>query len=253
MPALFAVFLAVVIPTLAYLFRRSAESKTPAPLPDGGSVPASRSERQNALRAGIQAAGIVREGWLRFLETTSDRETGHTFNPRAFNDSGKEAAAAKASAQKTGVVGGVDFNDGRWGFGSKGLFQHLGPVVAVESSDTDRDGSRLRFPRSMVHPDMAFDPGVSIAAAFDFARGLMGWSQFRGTWASLAVGWGNPSRMDDAAAIAESGKALEDRAAKLGWPRGWVNEQVDALPNRTAQENATLAEAANFAYKGASL
>lgn len=222
-----------------------ADASEPTPV-DGGVVP-STSERQAALRRAIVAAGIVSEGWLRLLEVIAKHESD--FNPRAYNRTDKERAAAAALAERLGTVSGIDFRDGSWDFGSKGLFQMLGAVVAVEGADSDRDGTRLRFPKRLTHPDMAFDPGIAVAAAFDFARGLMGWNNFAGTWASLLVGWKDPSKMGSAAALVAAIKSWEDLAAKLGWPRGWAGQQVDPLPNRTASENATLAEAANFRYK----
>lgn len=209
-----------------------------------------KGERQAALRRGIVAAGGIGDDWLRFLEQTCDRETGGRFIPNAHNSSTKEKAASAKVAERTGKVEGIQFNKSAWKQGSKGLFQFLGPVVAVESSDTDGDNSRLRFPKSAINPNMGYDPGIAIAGALDYANGLMHWNNFEGSWASLNVGWGNPSKMGNADSIRKSAYKLEARAAKLGWPKGWAYDQVPELPDRTALENLALARAAKTAYYG---
>ncbi len=96
---------------------------------------------------------------------------------------------------------------------------------------------------------MAFDPGISVATAFDFARGLTRFPNYAGTWASLRVGWGLPAKMGDPVYLESRGKAMEDRAAKLGWARGWVNKKPTPLPKRTPEELATLADAARVAWE----
>jgi hypothetical protein len=176
---------------------------------------------------------------MRFLETTAYRES--EFNPRALNSSSGEKAASDSLNDKFGVISGINFGSSAWEFGSKGLFQFLGVVVALRSGT-------LRFPASMTNPDMAYDPGVAIAAAVDYARGLMKWDGFTGTWASLNVGWGIPSKMDDPAKLAASVKSMEDRAAKLGWARGWGGDRVPTVRDQSQNELAALAQTAKLYY-----
>jgi hypothetical protein len=201
--------------------------------------PKTTSAKQAALRRAIVASGTYDDGWMRFFELTAQRESN--FSATAWNKSSGEKKASADLGDRVGTVGGVNFASSSWAFGSKGLFQFLGAVVAVGSNG-------LKFPKSMTHPDMGFDPGVATARAFEFARGLMNWSSYRGTWASLAVGWGNPSKMDDAAKIKASAKSIEDRAAKLGWARGWSDEAPPKLPTRDATQMKVFAEAAKAAY-----
>jgi hypothetical protein len=198
------------------------------------------TERRRKMRCAFSATGLG-DDWLRFFEQTAKRESD--FSPRAWNKSSGERAASVRLNERVGVVDGIDFASGAWGFGSKGLFQFLGAVVAVR-------GGQLRFPREWTNPNMGFDPGTSMAAALDYATGLMGWQSFAGTWASLSVGWGNPSKMGNASSLASAAKKMEDRAAKLGWPRGWAGQRVPAVRRLTQSEIASLAHTATSYWEG---
>lgn len=208
--------------------------------PKGGDV-APASERQKRFRCAFAATGLG-DDWLRFLEQTAQRESA--FNPRALNKTSGEVAASRTTAERNkDTLAKYGFSVSEWSFGSKGLFQFLGPTVALSRGS-------LRFPASMTNPDMGYDPGIALAAALDYARGLMGWDNFAGTWASLNVGWGNPSKMGDAASLASSAKKLEDRAAKLGWKRGWAKEKVPTIRDQSQSEMKALAATARSFYEG---
>jgi hypothetical protein len=215
------------------------EKSKPRPRPVEGK-PMSRSDRQRIFRCAFSATGLG-DDWMRFLEQTAKRESN--FNPDAHNKTQAEVDASKRMVDRLNGRGTRDWSG--WGFGSKGWFQFLGPVVALR-------GGKLRFPKAQTHPDMGFDRGVSMAAALDYAGGLMKWGNFAGSWASLSVGWGNPSKMGNAAAIASAAQKMEDRAAQLGWPRGWAMEQASSPGSRSQSQMAALAKAADFAAQGCS-
>ena len=87
-----------------------------------------------------------------------------------------------------------------------------------------------------------------MAAAISYARGLMGWKNFAGTWLSLDIGWDNPSDMDNPERLGPARiKKMEDRAAELGWARGWATNYVTKPPSRTRAEYQAMAEAAQRA------
>lgn len=201
--------------------------------------PAPLSTRQKRFRCAFAATGLG-DDFLRFLEQTAYRES--KFKPTALNSTPGEMAAADHINDKFGWIDGIDFGSSKWEFGSRGMFQFLGVVVALR-------GGQLRFPASMTNPKMAYDPGISMAAALDFINGLMGWSNFAGTWASLNVGWGNPSKMGNASSISKSAKKMEDRAAKLGWARGWANKPVPTVRRLSQNEMAALAKTAKAYYE----
>lgn len=203
-----------------------------------GKLPMDQARRK--LRCAIAAAGMG-DDWLRFLETTAKRESN--FNHEAWNDSPGEVKASQRAVDRTRErleeLGGPPDD---WAYGSKGLFQFLGPYVILKSKG-------FRFPVEIANPEMAMDPGVSVAAAFDFARGLMQFPNYNGTWASLRVGWGLPAKMGDPKYLESRGRAMEDRAAKLGWKRGWINERPTPLPKRNPDEMLVLSDAASTAWE----
>lgn len=203
-----------------------------------GGVPEPQSKRQKRFRCAFAATGLG-DDWMRFFEQTAYRES--KFRRTALNSSPGEVAAADKINDKFGYIDGINFGSSKWEFGSKGLFQFLGVVVALK-------GGRLRFPVSMTNPNMAYNPGISMAAALSYAGGLMGWNNFEGSWASLNVGWGNPSKMGNKSAIATSARKMEDRAAQLGWARGWSRQRVTALPALNQNQMAALANTAKAYY-----
>ncbi len=97
---------------------------------------------------------------------------------------------------------------------------------------------------------MAYEPGIAIAAAIDFARGLMGWKQFAGTWASLDAGWGMPSKMSDPLRLAKSAARLDRIGKELGFAPGFANEEVPRLPARGQAQLISLAKTAAVMYRG---
>lgn len=216
------------IPLLAASKPAAHPGKRPAPL----------GTRQKRFRCAFAATGLD-DQWMRFFEQTAKRESN--FRPRALNSTPKEVAASDRMNDNAGVIEGINFSSHRWEFGSKGLFQFLGVVVALR-------GGKLRFPRSFTNVNMGYNPGIAMAAAVDYARGLTRWNNFEGSWASLNAGWGWPAKMGDPARIANSARKMEDRAAKLGWARGWARQKVPALRDQTQNELAALANAAKAYY-----
>lgn len=197
-------------------------------------------DNRKALRCAIATAGLG-DDWLRFLEVTAYRES--KFNPAAWNDSpGETKASQRAVDRLRDRLDELPIDPDAWAYGSKGLFQFLGPYVIAKSKG-------WRFPEAMADPDMAFDPGTSVAAAFDFARGLMRFPNFADSWASLRVGWGLPAKMGDPKYLESRGRAMEDRAAKLGWARGWVHKKPVLPPKRTPEEMADFAAVATAAWE----
>ncbi len=186
---------------------------------------------------------------MRFLETTSARETGGTFKVDAWNQSKSEvAASARAVAKRRDDMERIGLQPSAWVFGSKGLFQFLGPFVAIKGSS---QWMRLRFPIEISGPDMAWKPGIAVAAAYDFARGLAhNVKNGPATWAHLRAGWGSLAQMHDADRRNAVAEKMEARAARLGWPKGWIHEPISVPPKRTPEQMAVLAEAAETAYWG---
>lgn len=209
---------------------------------DGGPMPP-KSDKQRQLRCAL-ATAVLTDDWLRFFDQTAHRES--RFNTRAANRSASEAAAARRGAERwPELVAASGYPLDAWSFGSGGWFGFLPSSALIEGKR-----KTFRFPLDFVRevgPNGVFDPGVGVASAIAYARGLTQWPNFQGSWASLNVGWGNPSRMGQPDAIAESARKLEDRAAKLGWPRGWAMDKVPALPARSAREYEALARAAKRA------
>jgi hypothetical protein len=212
-------------------------------LVDGGPMPAPTSGGQKRLRCALAVAGLD-DAWLRFFEQTAHRES--RFSTRAANRSTGEAAAALRVADRwRDLIATAGFPFESWTFGSGGWFGFLPGSALI-------DGSRksFRFPLDYVRevgPNGVFQMGTSVASALAYAKGLSRWPNFQGSWASLNVGWGNPSKMGNAASIAESARKLEDRAAKLGWPRGWAMQPISALPSRTPSQYEAVARAAQRA------
>lgn len=173
------------------------------------------------------------------------RESG--FRPRAWNKSAAEKHYALQVAKRNeDRLDALGYSPYQWGFGSKGLFQILGPIAVLRSTGP-------RFPTAFIEemggPDLEFRPGVAIATAFDLARGLTHWDNFLGTWGSLNAGWGLPARMHDPKRIEKKGKQAEARAEKLGWAPGWIHEPISPIPAwATPDELAEFARAAQWAY-----
>ncbi len=240
--------LAFGAPVAVALIGRAFRPKTPDDQVDAGDeldVPETLSAKRQAFRRAVLSTGVG-EDWLRFLEQVAKRESN--FNPRAMNTSTKEAAAAKRSVDRNRErLEELAMPPDDWAFGSAGLFQFLGPVAALGSTG-------FRFPKGFINargPRMAKDPGVAVATALSFARGLMRWGNYKDAWASLDQGWANPSKMGDAQTLAKRQEKIEDRAAQLGWARGWGMESPSPLPNLSPAELVALAEAATRAYGGA--
>ena len=204
-----------------------------------GGRPAPAGVRQQRFRCAFGATHLG-DDWMRFFEQTARRESN--FRPNALNSTPSEVSASDRMNDNAGVIEGINFSSYKWEFGSRGLFQFLGVVIALR-------GGKLRFSKNITNPRMGYNPGISMAAAVDYARGLMTWNNFEGSWASLNAGWGWPAKMGDAQRIANSAVKMEDRAAKLGWERGWARQQVPTIPSQTRDELDALASVAKMHYE----
>ena len=217
---------------------------------DPVTVPATKNARRQALRRALAVAKIGAD-WLPFFEQTAWRESG--FKPHLMNTSVRESAAAMRSVDRNrGRLDALGFPADEWGFGSAGLFQGLGPVVPLDVVSEGNPQGRYRFPPEFINsrgPLMARDPGVAVAFALDFAAGLMRWGNYKGSFASLNVGWKNPSKMGRASSIASSLASMETRAAGLGWPKGWGMARPSKLPDLSRAQMKALAIAARSAYE----
>ena len=220
-----------------------AEDQLDGAKPDGGPMPAPTTGNRARLRCAVAAAGVD-DAWLRFMEQTAHRES--RFSPRAANTSTGEAAAARRGAGRwRELIATAGYPHAAWEFGSGGWYGFL-----PSSAFIDGRTASFRYPLAFVRevgPNGVHQMGVSVASALAYAKGLTRWPNFKGSWASLNVGWGNPGRMGNPEAIAESARKLEDRAAQLGWPRGWAMDPVTPLPSRSPAELVTLARAAQRA------
>ena len=209
----------------------------------GTAIPPAVKGGRKQLRCAFGATGLG-DDWLRFLETTARRESN--FNNLATNDRASEAASARVSAERRwNALSKYGYSLDDWSFGSGGWFQFL-PAAAVLS------GGGPRFPDAFIKkygPDIVYRMGPSMASAISYARGLIvNWKNFAGTWASLDVGWDNPSQMGNPAKLGPGRiKNMEDRAAKLGWGRGWAHQMVSIPPSRSREEYQAMAEAAQRA------
>lgn len=207
---------------------------------EGKALPETTEKKRMRLRAGLEAAGLSPD-FVRFFEIQAKHESD--FRPRALNKTTAEVAASKRLGERNGTVGGIDFDSPQWTFGSKGLFQFLGANIAIRKG-------KLRFSKERTEPDMAYDPGISIVTAIDYAQGLTGWKQFTGTWASLDQGWGWPGKMDDPEKLAKAAKHLDRFSVKLGYPTGWAHEKVPTMTKRSRVALLALARKAKTAYQG---
>lgn len=202
-----------------------------------------RSERRRKFLCALEVAKLG-DNWARFFDQSVYRETIRSYNPYSHNKTPAEVAASlQAVNRNRDRLATLKWAPNAWAYGSKGLFQFLGPVICIE-------GGGWRFPKQHLDPDMAYRPGVAIAGAIDFANDLMNKATFTGTWASLNVGWGNPSNMNDAAKLAKATVGMDRRSAALGYQTGWGNEVIEFAPGeRTADELWELAQAIDAAYE----
>jgi len=201
-------------------------------------VPVPVGKRRKRFRCAFGATHLS-DDWMRFFEQTARRESN--FRPNALNSTPSEVSASDRMNDNSGVIDGINFSSYKWEFGSRGLFQFLGVVIALR-------GGKLRFSKSITNPKMGYNPGISMAAAVDYARGLMTWNNFEGSWASLNAGWGWPAKMGNADRITNSARKMENRAAELGWARGWARQPVPTIPSQTRSELDALANVARLHY-----
>ena len=251
MPALIAL-MAFGVPILAALAARFLKpaSKEWGKKAIGVRVPATKNARRLALRRAVATAGLD-DAWLRFFEQTAWRES--SFNPNAVNASPKESAAALRSAERNVKrLEVLTFPWEAWGFGSAGLFQFLGPIAALDVASAANPQGKYRFSPEFLNargPRMAKDPGVAVAVAVDYAKGLTRWGNFKGTWASLNIGWGNPSKMGKPGSLVVSRQKMEARASQLGYPPGWADEKISPIGDLSRSQLEALAGAARAAYE----
>ncbi len=209
---------------------------------DGGIVIPPAQGGRAQLQCAFKATGLGPD-WLRFFEQTSKRESG--FNNLIANERGWEPGAARRAAQRNWTekrnLSTLGWSLDAWSFGSGGWF---GQLPANNLGIFTDAFIRERGPRAV------FEMGASLAAAVGYARGIMGWKNFDGTWASLDVGWGNPSKMSDPEKLDGRPKRIEDRAAGLGYARGWALDSPTRPPARTREQWVELAIAAQRAAEG---
>lgn len=221
---------------------------------DSRGRPVPKSELRQRFRQAVEVAKLGDE-WLRFLECTARRESN--FRPGAWNKTPRERARSRQLAEKRrDKLAAIGYSVDDWSFGSRGLFQFLGAVACL---DNGPDGSgdpdpayrfSPEFIESVGGPRMAYDSGVSVAIALDFARGLMRRGAFQGSWASLDAGWGLPKKIGDPVRIAKKVRSMTARGEQLGWDPGWAMDPVTPLPAFTQHELEAIAKAASFAYGG---
>jgi hypothetical protein len=231
------------------LYARRAEAKEDDKKKKGKTVmPASKSDRQAAFRRAVAVAGLG-DDWLRFLEQTARRESNFyttARNPRRGKPPNRETEKSTELARRNRkLLEGLGYPVDDWGFGSGGFFGFMPTTAAIRKG-------RYRFPESALEaygPDLVFDPGMSVAAQLNSSQGLMDWPNYRGSWASLNVGWGNPSKMGNRDSIKVSARKMEDRAAELGWERGWAMEAPSPIGRLSPARMVAIANAANLAYE----
>lgn len=233
---------AAVIPLALILALAAAVTRS-----EGPPVKGDAAERRRRFRCALEVAKLP-DPWIRFFEQWVARETGFTFNPRAWNRSASERRYSARNArrpQNVARLAELGYSPDEWSFGSKGLGQFLGPVAILS-------GTGFRFPKPYIQkhgPDIAFRPGATVAILLDFSRGLMARKEFSGTWESLSAGPGLPASMDNPDRTERTGEAAERRAARLGWSRGWIHDAPPPLPRYSARQLQDIAEAADIAWE----
>lgn len=224
----------------------------------GGSAPPQppSSAGRDELLGMLRRSGATQD-WRTFLDATAHGESrwnsdvglGDASLAPAWARMNRSAGEARASCiaydrqRARGYLEGSGYNRARYCFGSGGYFAML-PANAIAGAFRGTTLERL-------DPYAVFDPRLAVVMAIDYARRLLGWSQFRAnpTWLTLRVGWSNPSLMADPAfrakvrarfakslrAIGVSASFMDRRVSTLGWYPGALS-LYSALTGKQASE-----------------
>lgn len=211
----------------------------------GGGVPGGDSEvRKQAARA------MVHADWGTFLSAVAYHES--RFNPNVgfgrleladvpgwvkLNQTPEKMARNESLAGLKAFDRNVTRADGTPGqlaactydrarYAYSGGWYGILPANGLVSAFRGTDGVCL-------DPWMVFDPWVSTLMAIGFAKGLRGWKSFRRSpqsWLALNRGWKNPSKMDDASAMAKTDERFRKALRAMGVPESFADRKVVALP-----------------------
>lgn len=134
-----------------------------------------------------------------------------------------EASAARKAWERNGVsrgwFDGCGHDPEGYQFGSGGWFG----MIPANGLGVLRKTSMRCLP-----PSAVFDPAASIVMATAFARGLMGWSQFKElpTVANLRVMWGCPGCGGDRSKIASKRSVFEKHARDTGLNSSFLDKKI---------------------------
>lgn len=202
---------------IGLLLAAGAASAGDAGYPTGEPSEHGRAELSDTLAA-LGAHG----GWATFLEAVALRES--RFDGGAENLSRGEAAAAKRaynySIQK-GRLQDSPYGPSSYTWGSGGWYGMFPAYGMAAWEGTDLAGID---PRAALH-----DPVASTIQAFEYARRIMRWAAFNGTWLSLRVGWANPSKMGDEEFVAEVAERFGSDLRAIGAPESFMHRHVDSM------------------------
>lgn len=196
-------------------------------------LPPTMYENQQLIRDMAEAAGLD-PTWAMFLEATAKNESGFKIlvglgKPELFPEwaqpnlnaskrvqDNEAAAAARAYERNQARLSKCPFPKSRYAFGSGGLFAML-PANAILNAFKNTE-------LECMDPWEIFDPVVSFVCAISFAQGLMNWKGYKANpvLGNLRVGWGNPSKMGDPAAMEKSRtktRGFASRLEELGYGR----------------------------------
>ncbi len=225
--------------------------KPPArPKPDGTSgdddatlvSPEPLTADQLSLRYLLEAAGLE-PSWVMFFEAVALNESrfnsltgrGDPLLFPSWTEPNLHASVAAQQREHRAAIRAYERNADRYRdcghpaddytFGSGGWFGLL-PANALAAFH----GTKYQC----MHPSYVFFPGSAVVMAIEFARRLMAWSSWKSvpTFANLRVGWGDPSKMGNSGAIAESERKLKGRLSELGANPSIATMRPPRLPAR---------------------
>lgn len=198
---------------LGVLLATSGSSSTPG-YPTGPPAAGGRAFQQEILGQ----LGTPSE-WSTFLEVVAYGES--RFDPGAQNTTAGEAAAAARAygySRGKGRLADSPWPESAYTWGSGGWYGMLPAYAVAAWRGTDLENLD---PREVVH-----DPILSTIAALEYARRVMAWAAFDGTWLSLRVGWANPSKLGDPAFVAKIRGHLTKHLQAIGVPPSWMHGRV---------------------------
>lgn len=143
-----------------------------------------------------------------------------------MNTSQSEARASCVAYDRhrdRGRFAASGYSRARYCFGSGGFFAML-PANAIA-------GAFRKTPLERLDPYAVFDPRIAVVMALDYARRLLGWSQFKQdpTWLTLRVGWSNPSLMGNADFRAKVRKRFAKSLRAIGVSPSWMDRRVSSM------------------------